>query len=81
MLEFVGIVGMVLILAGWIPQTWASLKSGKSIDARFAVLYALGSLFLSAHAFIIGDSVFLILNSIAFIIAIINIYLAHKKRG
>ncbi len=77
--EFIGIVGMLLILAGWVPQTWASIKRGKGVDVRFAVLYALGSLFLSYHALIIGDSVFLILNSTAFIIAIINIYLAHKR--
>jgi len=71
--DYIGIVGLVLILAGWIYEFWQTLKSGKvGVPLHFALLYGAGSLLLTLHSMQLGDTVFIILNGAATLIAAAN---------
>ncbi len=69
-----GLVGMVLIILGW-------LASFRTIpDVKLSLLYASGSILLSLYALSLGDLVFTILNIAATIIAVVNIFRWVRKR-
>jgi hypothetical protein len=64
----VGVLGMLLIVAGWV----SSLNVIPS--PRLSLLYGLGSLLLALYAYLIGDMLFLSLNTAAATIAFYNLY-------
>ncbi|MEE9224823.1 MAG: lipid-A-disaccharide synthase N-terminal domain-containing protein [Bacteroidota bacterium] len=71
----IGIIGLVSIVACWIPQTIETIKTKRcNIKLSFLVLYLVGSVSLTVHAYFIGDLVFMILNSIATGEAAVNLY-------
>ncbi|RME80240.1 MAG: hypothetical protein D6769_00105 [Methanobacteriota archaeon] len=70
-----GIIGVALILLGWIPETVRAYKDGKVADIRFTMLYAIGSALLTYHAYTLGDVPFIILNIAAMVIALFNAWL------
>lgn len=80
---WIGIIGMILIVAGWIPQTVENIRRRKTdLNLKFILLYFLGSVALLAYSVIIKDLVFLILNGVASGQALINliIELGEKKK-
>ena len=80
-MEFsLGILGVLLILIGWVPETMRALREWRAIDPKFASLYALGSLLLAVHAYNIGDFAFIVLNIAAFLIALLNLYIGMREK-
>ncbi|MFH1306341.1 MAG: hypothetical protein ABIH83_01630 [Candidatus Micrarchaeota archaeon] len=83
--EYLGTAGMVLIIIAWIPETIQNWKEkGKNLNLKFVALYLFGSLFLTYHAWVIQDFVFLTLNLLATLIAIFNAFIIlgnKRKRG
>jgi len=85
----VGIIGLVLILAAWVPGTLTTIKTKKvGMRIEFIFLYLFGSLFLALHSIILNDLIFLTLNGLATVMAFINLYYyliyekhADKKKG
>ena len=68
--DYIGIAGLLLILAGWAWEFWQTLKSDKAgVPLSFALLYGAGSLLLTLHSMELGDTVFIILNAAATLIA------------
>ncbi len=81
-LDYLGLLGMALILIAWLPETWQNYKEkGKNLNLKFVLLYLFGSAFLTYHAYLLNDMVFLALNAIATLIAIINGYLILANRS
>lgn len=74
MLESLGLVGMLLILLGWV----ASFKTIP--DPKLSTLYGLGSFLLTLHAYLLGDAIFIALNALATIISVVNIIRWFGKR-
>lgn len=77
-----GIVGMLLIILSWIPQTIRNIKKRKTnLDIRFIVLYLFGSFVLFIYSILIGDFIFTAFNAFATFLALINlnIELGEKK--
>jgi len=71
----ISIIGLSLILLGWLYETYQTIKDRHcDIKIEFAVLYFIGSILLAYHAYNLNDIIFLILNSAAALIALINIY-------
>ena len=71
----VGILGLVLILVAWIPETFSTIKTKKvGMRREFILLYLFGSLFLTLHSILLQDFVFLILNAGATFVASVNLY-------
>gem|GEM_PF-598597 len=79
---WLGFAGLVLLVLGWIPQTWQTLKAkNSSLNIQFALLYFAGSLVLAIYSFLINDIVFVILNSAATIMAFVNLYFSPSLFG
>jgi lipid-A-disaccharide synthase-like uncharacterized protein len=84
--NLVGVVGLIILAIAWIPQTLETIKKRKSyLSVRFALLYLSGSLVLAIYSVMINDTVFLILNIVLIIMAVINLYIEFfvekHKRG
>ena len=78
-LNYIGILGLILISVGWIPQTLEIIKTKKNgINLKFNILYSLGSLSLTIYAIYINDIVFILLNGFALLMS--GIGLAYKFR-
>lgn len=81
MQEVWGIVGLILIGAGWIPQVVEILKTKHShLNLGFASLYTFGSLALTIHSINLGDTVFIILNAFALFMGAIGLYYTLKSK-
>ncbi len=80
MLEYIGFIGLTLLVVAWVPETIKSLKSGRTAKMEFLVLYFVGSILLTIHAIIIRDLVFTILNGLASILSGINVGKAIAMR-
>lgn len=75
MIFIIGIIGLGLLLLGWLYETYQTIKDRHcDVKLTFAGLYFIGSLMLAYYAFLLDDPIFLILNSAAALIALINIY-------
>ncbi len=83
MSDFLGIAGLLLILAGWAVELLKAVKNRRSqVPLSFAILYAAGSLLLAWHSMEINDAVFLALNAAATLVAIVNIaFSLGQKKG
>ena len=74
-MQFIGIIGLVALAAGWVPQTVETIKEKQcNINLYFLVLNFIGSVFLTIYAVSLNDLVFTILNSMTTVGAIINLY-------
>jgi len=76
--SIIGILGAVLLLTAWIPQTYSAIKT-KNVGMRreFIFLYLFGSMFLIFHSIFLSDIVFFILNVVSTLIAAVNLYLSY----
>ncbi|MFA5106166.1 MAG: lipid-A-disaccharide synthase N-terminal domain-containing protein [Candidatus Micrarchaeia archaeon] len=82
MADYFGIIGLLLILAGWIYELFQAIKNKKSqVPLSFAILYGLGSLLLTLHSIELNDAVFIVLNAAATIIALSNIAFSFAGKG
>ena len=78
--DYIGVVGLLLILAGWVWEFIQSLKSNKAgVPLSFALLYGAGSLLLTLHSIALGDIVFILLNAAATLIAAANAIFALQR--
>lgn len=73
-IEFIGLMGMTLILLAWIPETMKALREGSGAPKEFDALYAAGSLVLVWYSLQINSLVFAALNSLAFLAAVLGLY-------
>ncbi|VVB99688.1 Uncharacterised protein [uncultured archaeon] len=74
MYDYIGILGLLFILAGWVIELFDVVKKKQAqVPLEFAVLYAAGSFLLMLHSMQLSDTVFIILNAFATLIAVVNI--------
>ncbi|MCS7104136.1 MAG: hypothetical protein NZ954_01035 [Thermofilaceae archaeon] len=64
---WIGVAGMVLILAGWVSSF------NEVPPPKLSFLYAIGSALLVYHSLTVGDLVFTLLNSAATILSTVNL--------
>jgi len=82
MSTWVGIIGMMLIVIAWLPQTIENIKKKKSdINIKFVIAYLIGSLILLVYALMINDLVFSILNIAAAAQSFINLVIELGEKG
>ena len=79
--EVAGIFGLALLSLSWFSELYSTIRSGYAkVPFEFAVLYFMSSLLLAYHAYSLNDTIFIILNLITTVIAMINIfYLMFRK--
>ena len=82
MQDFFGILGLIVILLAWIPEVIETVKTKKAgMKKEFIALYCIGSLSLAVYAYQLNALPFLILNILAAIVPLINLYYTlHGKK-
>ncbi|MEM4590024.1 MAG: lipid-A-disaccharide synthase N-terminal domain-containing protein [Candidatus Micrarchaeia archaeon] len=80
MLELAGIIGMILIVLAWIPQTLKTIRTKRvGIEPMFLWFYLFGCTGLIIYSIYINDPIFIGLNSISLLLNLINVY--YYRRG
>ncbi len=60
-MKIIGLIGLLAIVACWIPQTYDVLKTRRAnMKLSFLILYFVGSIALTIYA--LGDPIFVTLN-------------------
>lgn len=72
------VVGLLLIIVGWIIQLGKTLEKEREISPYFLIFYALGVLFLVLGNLLIGDISTTLLNLISAILPIAVLILIKK---
>jgi len=79
-INYLGILGLILIAIGWVPQTIQTIKQKKNhLNLKFNLLYTFGSLSLVVYAIYISDKIFILLNGIAFFMSGVGLFYNFKK--
>jgi len=79
-LMIIGIIGICLLAIAWIHETYEIIRNRKSrINPKFGTLYVIGSLALAVYAYLINDTIFMVLNSLVIIMSGISLYYSVKK--
>ena len=74
-MQWIGIVGLLALAAGWIPQTLETIKLKECrVNTLFLLLYLIASVSLTIYALSLNDMVFTILNAMTTLGAVINLY-------
>jgi len=79
-MQYIGIVGLLALAAGWVPQTIQTIKEKDcNVNLMFLILNLIGSLSLTTYAVFLHDPVFTTLNSMTSLGAFINLF--YKLRA
>lgn len=74
-IELLGWIGFGILVSAWIPQTWETIKAGRtSINIAFIIMYFMSSLLLAIYSILIEDPVFIALNFLLALGSGINLY-------
>lgn len=74
-IELLGWLGFGVLIIAWVPQTWDTIKAGRtSLNMTFIILYFTSSLCLTVYSTLTGDNVFTALNGLLTIGSGINMY-------
>lgn len=77
-----GIIGLICIAIGWIPQVVEIVKKKKSnLNLSFALLYTIGSLSLVVYALQINDWIFVALNGFALLMSSIGLFYTIRYKN
>ncbi|AIF70079.1 membrane protein [Palaeococcus pacificus DY20341] len=72
---WIGLLGMILLVSSWVPQTIETIKQKKCpLNFRFVLIYVTASSLLTIYSYFIGDWVFLTLNGLAALQSAVNLY-------
>jgi MtN3 and saliva related transmembrane protein len=75
----VGIIGLTALAAGWVPQTFQTIKEKEcKINTHFLILSFVGSVSLMLYAVFLHDVIFSVLNFMTAVGALINFYYRFK---
>tara|TARA_R110000868_G_scaffold259361_2_gene517170 strand:- start:38988 stop:39254 length:267 start_codon:yes stop_codon:yes gene_type:complete len=74
-IEILGWSGFAILIMAWIPQTWDTIKAGKTdMNLAFILMYVFSSLLLTIYSILEHDSVFIALNALLSVGSGINLY-------
>jgi MtN3 and saliva related transmembrane protein len=72
--QIIGLLGMLLLVSAWIPQTWETIKTKKCpLNLQFIVIYVVAATLLTIYSWIIGDWIFFTLNFLSTFQSAINL--------
>jgi len=70
-----GLIGMIMLVSSWIPQTLETIKTKKCpLNLNFVLLYTISSFLLTVYSIFIKDFIFTVLNFLAFLQSTINLF-------
>jgi lipid-A-disaccharide synthase-like uncharacterized protein len=75
------IVGLILIILGWLVQLYYSaVRKNFAVSLKFVVIYVVGCILLVIDALQRGQTLIWILNLLAVVIALVAGFFAKKAR-
>jgi lipid-A-disaccharide synthase-like uncharacterized protein len=81
-MEYIGIIGLLAVALGWIPQTFQTIKTKRcDVNLLFLILNLIGSISLVVYAISLSDEIFTILNSMTAMGAVINLFYKVRSSG
>ena len=82
MTEFIGWAGFGLLIIAWVPQTYDTIKAGRTeMNIAFILLYVFSSLLLTIYSVLTNDTVFIALNGLLTVGSGINLYYKISPRS
>ena len=80
-IELLGWAGFAILIEAWIPQTWQTIKMGKTdISLAFILMYVSSSLLLTVYSILTEDLIFTVLNAMLTVGSAINLYYKLNPR-
>ncbi|HAH51234.1 MAG TPA: hypothetical protein DF712_01050 [Balneola sp.] len=80
-IEILGWSGFAILIGAWIPQTWQTIKQGKTdISLAFILMYVSSSLLLTIYSILSNDLIFTVLNAMLTVGSAINLYYKLNPR-
>lgn len=80
-IEILGWSGFAILIGAWIPQTWQTIKHGKTdISLAFILMYVSSSALLTVHSILIEEWVYIALNGLLTIGSAINLFYKLNPR-
>ncbi len=80
-IELLGWAGFAILSGAWIPQTWQTIKMGKTdISLAFILMYVSSSLLLTVYSILTEDLIFTVLNAMLTVGSAINLYYKLNPR-
>lgn len=74
-IEVLGWTGFAILIMAWIPQTYDTIKAGKTdLNIAFILMYVFSSLLLTIYSVLEDDTVFIALNALLTIGSGINLF-------
>lgn len=71
----IGLLGMLLLVSSWVPQTWETIKKRHCpMNLKFIIVYVAASSLLTVYSYLIGDWIFFTLNFLAAFQSGVNLY-------
>jgi len=81
LMQWIGYIGLTSLALCWIPQSIETIKQGRcTVNLTFLALSALGSFSLALYALSLGDTIFIVLNCLTTLGAVINIFYKLSPR-
>ncbi len=78
--DFFGLLGMTLIIIAWLPEIVETVRAKNAgMRLEFLLLYFLGSASLAYYAWQLNSLPFMVLNTIAAVVPLINLFYYHKR--
>ena len=80
--EIIGLIGMLLLVSSWVPQTLETIKTRKCpLNMGFIVIYVTAATLLTIYSYLIRDWIFFTLNFLSAFQSAINLVvkLTEKK--
>ncbi|NJE30947.1 hypothetical protein E3E38_07815 [Thermococcus sp. 18S1] len=70
----IGLIGMLLLVGSWIPQTVETLRTKHCpLNLEFIIIYVAAASMLTIYSYIIGDWIFFTLNFLSAFQSAINL--------
>jgi len=72
--EIVGLIGMLLLVGAWIPQTVETIKKRECpLNLEFIIIYVVAASLLTVYSYLIGDWIFFTLNFLSAFQSAVNL--------
>ncbi|NJE06238.1 hypothetical protein E3E36_08805 [Thermococcus sp. M36] len=77
----IGLIGMLLLVSSWVPQTWETIKTRKCpLNMQFIIIYVTASTLLTIYSYLIGDWIFFALNFLAAFQSAVNLVVKLREK-
>lgn len=74
-MDWIGYLGMTALAICWLPQSIDTVRQGRcDVTLGFLLLSALGSMSLALYAFLRADTVFVLVNILTTVGALLNLF-------